>query len=241
MEFSRDGASGSERRCSCRASARVHFAVKSSSGANASCVCTVGSGPGCRSSGAATAPAVPVKNVATSGAGRDHPSDERAPDAPGGCRHCSSPFVGERTDCCRIARAFEVPRARQAAGIRSDVRPPWASRSQGETCRGHRRSAVRRSRVGPRPSSVRSWSPSHVARASGVSRTSGVVVRRGARERAAAAMAPRRQFTIRCAVRALMCSRASLPFAGGSPERCAGRILENVALCFPRHRNLCAD
>ena len=66
MEFSREGASASEMRCSCRASARVHFAVKSSSGAYASCVCTVGSGPGCRSSGAATAPAVPVRRVATS-------------------------------------------------------------------------------------------------------------------------------------------------------------------------------
>ena len=46
MEFSRDGVAGSEMRCSWRASARVHFAVKSSSGAKASCVSTLRLGAG---------------------------------------------------------------------------------------------------------------------------------------------------------------------------------------------------
>ena len=113
MEFSRDGVAGSEMRCSWRASARVHFAVKSSSGAKASCVCTVGSGPGCRSSGAATAPAVPVKNVATSA-----PAVTIPPMSGRLMRRVDVDIVrrlsvGERTDCCRVARAFEVPRARR--------------------------------------------------------------------------------------------------------------------------------
>ena len=45
IEFSREGVVGSDRRCSCRASARVHFAVKSSSGAYASWVWSCRLGP----------------------------------------------------------------------------------------------------------------------------------------------------------------------------------------------------
>ena len=87
----------------------------------------------------------------------------------------------------------------------TDVRPPWAIRSQVETRRGHRRGTARRSRVGPRPSSVRSWSPSHVGPNRPASAgASGVVVGRGTRERAAAAMVAlvgRSMIPARCALR----------------------------------------
>ena len=204
--------SGPRGASSWRASARVHFAVKSSSGAYASCVWTVGSGPGCRSSGAATAPAVPVRSVATS--------------APAVTIPPMSGRLMRRVDVDMFVAFRWVNESTAAAsrGVEGD----------GGAAAGIRRTCVRRGRAGlgetgrgiaaagaaiAGRAATESWC-GRGARPRGpdVRRqpTSGVVVRRDARTVPPGGW--RRPVDDACAVRALMCSRASLSFAMDRPS-----------------------
>ena len=149
--------------------------------------------------------------------------------------------VGERTDCCRVTRAFEVPRARRMQPA-SDGR----ASAVGEQVPGwdlSRASPQHSAAIASRAATEFGAVVEPVSRGPAVRcqpGTSGVVAGRGAGRhdagsRGAAAMdGRRRRIDDSVAFCALMCSRGSLPFADGSPERCAGRILENVALCFSR-------